>query len=74
MSAVSRNGSCRWNATFHECSVPSRRSCEITSKVELSSEPLTGMIPSEGMSSSTGAGKPVAIEPERWNPLAAEPA
>ena len=35
--------------------------------------PATGMMPFDGMSSSAGAGKPAAIEPARWKPLAAEP-
>ena len=44
----------------------------MTSNVEFSSAPLTGMMPSAGMVSSTGAGKPAAIEPARWKPLAAD--
>ena len=39
----------------------------------LERRPATGMMPFDGMSSSAGAGKPAAIEPARWNPLAAEP-
>ena len=73
MSAVSRNGNWRWNATFHECSVPSRRSGEITSNVELRSAPVTGITPSAGMSRRAGAGKPAAMEPAAWKPFAAEP-
>ena len=46
----------------------------MTSNVEFSRLPLTGMIPSDGMFSSTGSGKPAAIEPARWNPLADVPA
>jgi hypothetical protein len=73
MSAERLKGSCRWNATFHECSVPSRRSGEITSNVEFRSDPVAGMIPSVGMLTSTGVGNPEAIEPARWKPFAAVP-
>ena len=31
------------------------------------------MMPSCGMFTSVGAGKPVAIEPAAWKPLAADP-
>ena len=74
MSAVRLYGSCRWNATFQECSVPSCSVVGITSSVAFCSDvPATGMMPFDGMSSSAGAGKPTAIEPARWNPFAAEP-
>ena len=52
-------------------------SCSVfgmTSNVAFVSEPLTGMMPLDGMSSSAGAGNPVAIDPEGWNPFTAVPA
>ena len=45
----------------------------MTSKVELSNEPVAGMMPSLGIFASTGAGKPAAIVPARWKLFALVP-